>query len=441
MMKFNGIFKTFCRYVSLNICGMIGLSCYILADTYFVAKALGANGLAALNFAIPAYTAMSATGLMLGVGGATRAALLRARDEVKTAATIFPIVAVAGFFISLFFLGIGIFAAEPVSKLLGANGETLPLTVIYLRILMLYAPAFLLNQILLAFVRNDGNPRLSTIAMLTGSLANVILDYVFMFPLQMGMAGAAIATGISPVLGILILTLHFRRKERELRLVRCRFRLHEVWSSISLGISAWITEISSGIVLVIFNLIILRISGNIGVAAYGIVANIALVETSIYTGIGQGIQPLVSRAYGTGEVKNLRRLCRYALILSITIAAILYAVVWIWSDGVIALFNTEGNADLVPLAKDGLRLYFWGFFFAGINIILAAYLSASEHPADGFWISITRGGIAILPLVLLLSHLLGMNGVWLSFPLCEIITLGGLTLYFLRRSFRQLRAI
>lgn len=429
-MKRNQTFRTFCRYISCNVLGMIGLSCYILADTYFVARAMGSNGLAALNFAIPAYTALTAAGLLLGVGGATRATILRSRKCDTDASAVFPNILGAGLVLSLAFAAVGIFGAPTVSRLLGANGETLPLTIPYLRILMLYAPAFLTNQILLAFVRNDSNPQLAMISMLAGSFTNIILDYVFMFPLNMGMVGAAVATGFSPVVGLCVLSLHFFRKNRTLRFIRCSIRPKEIFRSIQLGISAWLTEISSGIVLTVFNLVILRISGNTGVAAYGIVANIALVETAIYNGIAQGLQPLVSRAHGAGEQHTLKQYRRDALILACIVAALLYAAVFAWSDPLIALFNTEGNAALIPYARDGLRLYFPGFFFGGINIIFAAYLSASERPTDGFWISMTRGCLAILPLVLLLSWYFGMAGVWLAFPCCEAVTLG-LTTFFL----------
>lgn len=431
-MKNSQTFRTFCRYISCNILGMLGLSCYILADTYFVANALGSNGLAALNFAIPAYTVINATGLMLGVGGATHFTILRSRKS-EEAHAIFSNILGAGLVISLVFVAIGLFSAPTISRWLGANGEALPLTIPYLRILMLYAPAFLTNQILLAFVRNDGNPQLAMASMLAGSLTNIILDYIFMFPLKMGIVGAAIATGFSPLAGLCVLSLHFLRKNRTIHFARCRIHLREIGHAIQLGISTWITEISSGVALTIFNLVILQISGNIGVAAYGIIANLALVETAIFTGIAQGLQPLISHAYGSRELLTLRRYRRDALILAMILSLLLYAAVFLWTDPLIALFNTEDNPELVPLARNGLRLYFWGFLFAGINIIMAACLSAMEQAQAGFWISLTRGCLAIVPLVLILSHFFVMNGVWITFPLCEILT-AGLTLFFFRKT-------
>ena len=270
-------------------------------------------------------------------------------------------------------------------------------------------------------------------AMLTGSFANVILDYVFMFPMKMGISGAAIATGFSPIFSLFVLSIHFFRKQHTLKLMRCRILFRQIGRSMTLGLSSWITEVASGAVLLVFNLIILRITGNLGVAAYGIIANIALVAVAIFTGIAQGIQPLVSRFYSTGEADSLKKVRNAANLLALFLAAAFYAVIFLFSDQVIAVFNSEHNTALIPLAREGLRLYFVGFFFAGINIVMTAYLSAVELPKQGMFLSLLRGAILLVPLVLILPQFLEMTGIWFSFPLCELLTAGMLTL-LLRRS-------
>ncbi len=161
--------------------------------------------------------------------------------------------------------------------------------------------------------------------------------------------------------------------------------------------------------------------GNTGVAAYGIVANLALVVIAVFTGIAQGIQPLASTGYGRDDKKMLGQVLdmpRDWLILAVSV----YIVVSLFSDPIIHIFNSEGNQALIPIARSGIRLYFTGFLFAGINILAAAFLSAVMQPKLAFIISVVRGGAAILPMVLVLSRIFGMNGVWLSFPLAEFIT-------------------
>ena len=423
-MKHSAVSRQFAQYVSCNVLGMIGLSCYILADTFFVSKAMGSLGLAALNFAIPLYSLINATGLMLGVGGATQYTLVRSKEGIRHANAIFTNLVLTALSIGLLIFLLGLFAAPTLATWLGANGNALSMTTSYLRILM---------QTTLAFVRNDGSPHIAMAAMLTGSFVNVILDYVFMFPMKMGISGAAIATGFSPIFSLFVLSIHFFRKQHTLKLVRCRILFRQIGRSITLGLSSWITEVASGAVLLVFNLIILRITGNLGVAAYGIIANIALVAVAIFTGIAQGIQPLVSRFYSTGEADSLKKVRNAANLLALFLAAAFYAVIFLFSDQVIAVFNSEHNTALIPLAREGLRLYFVGFFFAGINIVMTAYLSAVELPKQGMFLSLLRGAILLVPLVLILPQFLEMTGVWLSFPLCELLTAGMLAL-LLRRS-------
>lgn len=410
----------FCRYVSLNVLGMVGLSCYILADTFFISNALGSTGLAALNLAISIYSIIHATGLMLGIGGATRYTILKSQQKETEANLVFTQTVMAGIAAGCLFLAIGLALAEPLARLLGADQDTLPLTGIYLRTILCFSPAFILNNIFLAFVRNDNSPRLSMAAMLTGSFANIVLDYLFIFPLSMGMFGAAFATCLAPVISLGILSLHAIKKRNTFRLVWGNLRLRRLTAILSLGLSSFVTEVSSGIVLIVFNLVILGLTGNTGLAAYGIVANVALVATAVFTGIAQGIQPLASVGCGTNDQKLLTLLRNYTLALSLTFAAVIYGIVLLCSGSITAVFNSEGIPELAAIASDGFRLYFSGFFFAGINITMAAFLSASDRPGAAFSVSITRGCAAILPLILILPRLWGMNGVWLSFPAAEL---------------------
>ena len=158
----------------------------------------------------------------------------------------------------------------------------------------------------------------------------------------------------------------------------------------SLGLSAFITEVSSAIVLITFNLVILSLKGNIGVAAYGIIANIALVGIAIFTGIAQEHSPLISKAYGLKNYKVSRKVLKYALLTSFIIASIMYFAMYFNVDGIIGVFNSQHNMEIVEIAKIGFRIYFMGFIFAGINIVMAMYLSATERAKAAFVISVAR---------------------------------------------------
>ena len=428
--------RDFLKYVSLNVIGMIGISCDILADTFFVAKALGATGLAALNFSISFFSVMQGCGLMIGIGGATDFSLRRQEADGKNGDISFVHTVMLGSIAAALFLLIGIFLAEPLGRVLGADATTLPYTKVYLQTILCFAPAFLLNNILLAFVRNDNGPRLSMTAMLVSSFSNIILDYIFMFPLSMGIFGAAFATGLSPVISIAILLLHFKGRNQGFHLMRCKLEIRRLGRIMALGFSSLIGELASAISLLTFNLIILGISGNIGVAAYGIIANIALVATAVFTGTAQGLQPLASRCYGQGEREGVGRLSGYAVKTAVFFAVAIYAVICIFAPAIASIFNSEGNRRLSELAVEGMRIYFAGYFFAGISIVATALLSATAHVNKAMAIALCRSCVILVPCVFLLSRLFKMTGVWLSFVVAEGLVFV-LTVVFLVRFRRR----
>ena len=419
-MQNQSIRREFFRYTSQNIMGMIGLSCYILADTYFISQGLGAEGLTALNLAIPFYNFIQGIGLMLGMGGATRFSILRGQDLEEEAMRVFTQSLMLALAAGVLFVIPGVFFSSQLSTLLGGSGTVHGMTATYLRVLLSFAPAFLLNNVLLCFVRNDAAPRLAMTAMLGGSFSNILLDYLFIFPLNMGMFGAVLATGLAPVISMMILAPHFRSSA--LRLKREGLRLRGTGRLAVLGCPSLISELSSGLVLILFNLIILDLAGNLGVAGYGVVANIYLVVLALFTGLGQGIQPLVSAAWGRKETRCVHTVYRYALVVAAVLAVGVYILAVALDAPIVAAFNREKDPLLQEIAVQGLHLYFLAFFFAGFNVVTAVYFSSMDRPRAGFAVSILRGFVLIVPLAMLMSRIWGMDGVWLSAPVTEAIT-------------------
>ena len=416
------LFKKFARYAGLNILGMIGLSLYILADTYFISAKMGKNGLAALNLLIPVYSLINACGLMLGTGGATKYNVFCSQNSDKKD-SLFTHTILTGFCLGCLFSAIGILFCSPIAKALGADDEIFGMAVEYLRTIAAMSPFFICNGILNAYVRNDGSPNLAMTAMLIGSGANIVLDYIFMYPLGMGMFGAALATGCAPILGILTLCIHFFQKNNTFR-----FRLggpffKNVGISLKLGIPSFITEISSGIVLLIFNFIILKLSGNVGVAAYGVVANISIVCIAIFTGLAQGTQPLVSEQYAQQNERSVKYLHRLALSSAALLGCAFFLVSLLFAPQLAAIFNSEHDATLADFAIRGMKLYAIGYLTAGINIVSSLYFTARERAMPAFTIALSRGLFAIVAFSLLFAALWQMTGVWLAFPAAETFTL------------------
>ena len=417
----NTVLKDFVKYVSSNIMGMIGLSCYILADTFFIARGIGADGLTALNLALPVYSVINGAGLMISMGGATRYSISRGNGDKQAFRDIFSHALYFTIILSILIVILGITSTKSLALLLGADRNTLDMTSSYLRILMLFTPFFMCNNLLTCFVRNDGAPELAMTGMLIGTLGNIILDYLFIFPLHLGMKGAAMATTAAPCMGILILSTHFWRRKNQFHFHIVRPSLRRLFDICALGASSLIAELSSGVVIIVFNLILLKISGNLGVAAYGIIVNIALVLISIYTGIAQGIQPIISRNYGSREYDSIKKALRYALLLSAALSVLSYAIMFLYATPITALFNKDENPILAAMAEQGIQMYFTALPFVGTNIIAAAYLSCINRPGQAFLLSGLRGFLLIIPVAFLLSFLFGMTGVWLAQPITELL--------------------
>lgn len=413
--------KTFTKYVSQNIFGMIGMSLYILADTFFISIAEGANGITALNLVLPLYSFIFAIGAMMGVGSAIRFKIARAKEE-KSADLYFSNAVICAFLFGAVFMFVGgVFPGQLVS-LLGGNGTIVAVGTTYTRIFMLFAPFFMWNSICNAFVRNDGAPTIAMAATLFSSLFNIVMDYVLMFPLGMGMAGAALATAVSPIVGIMICMIHFFSKQNTIRFIWKFPSLKRMIQSCQLGVSAFVGEFASGVTTMVFNGLILGLAGNVGVAAYGVIANTALVAISVFNGLSQGSQPLLSEYYGKGEHTAVRKVLKLGIITGIVLAVIMILAANVGAEGIVAVFNSGHDEQMASYAVEGIHLYFIGFLFAGYNIVGTGYLSAVGSASWAFFASISRGVVAIILCVVILSMLFGMVGVWLAFPAAEFIT-------------------
>lgn len=413
--------QEFGKYVSQSVLSQLGVSCYILADTYFISKGVGADGLTALNLAIPVFSVMNGCGFMLGIGSGTKYGIMKGTGNEKRGDVLFASSLCVVTVLAVIFMLIGLLAADPITVLVGANAEVYDMTRTYLQVILLFSPMFMINNLLGAMIRNDGNTSLAMTAMLSGCLFNIVFDYIFVFPMGLGLFGAVLATAVAPIISILILLQHFVKKKNQFRLIRVRPDVRLVASAAGLGVPSLVTEVSSGLVIAVFNLLILGLAGNVGVAAYGVVANISIVVIAIYNGIAQGVQPLLSREYGRSQEKNVHRFLSWAMMLTVILAMVIYVGIY-WNADVIAMiFNSGRDMDLQRIAVEGLKIYFTACPFVGANILLAIYFAATDQAAPAQMISLLRGLIVIIPLAFIMANVAGLTGVWMTFPLTELV--------------------
>lgn len=406
--------KQYITYIFTNTIGMICISLYILADTFFIAKGVGPIGLAALGIVVPFWSLFAAISYMIAIGGSTRYAILSGMGLTKKANRVYSTTVHLGLIISLILVLVSIFGTHYVITLLGVNDDTYTNTYIYFKVLVFLSPILIFNNILVAFTRNDKKPKLAMVCMVMGNLINVVLDYIFVIKYNMGMFGASLATGISPIFIIILIIF----SKRDYRFYINELNFYEAKKIISLGFAAFVMEVSQGIVILIFNLLLLKNVGTNAVAAYSIIINYAYVIMSVFNGISQGMQAIISRYLHLKE-----KFLRYTLIISGLAGVLIYSIMYKNAYKLVLIFNEEKNIQMQNVATNGIKIYFFCVFFASINIVLIMYYTAISKSKEANILSMSRGLILIIPLVYILSYFFGVNGIWISVPLAEILTI------------------
>lgn len=438
MKKDTALLKEFTKYVSANIIAMIGLSCYILADTFFISLKMGQTGLAALNLSSPSFNIVFSIGMMFAVGGGTKFAIHKGAKNDADANKVFTHTVLIVALFAVVFVLLGIFASLPIAKFLGAEGDTLDYSKTYVQIILCFAPFFMYSNVFQNFVRNDGAPRLAMIASLAGNLFNIVFDYVLVFPCNLDMLGAALATGFSPIVSILILSLHVIRKKNSFHIAKTKQSLRTYGGICSLGFAPFINEVAFAIVLLVSNGLFKRLGGDTAIAAYTIIINVFYVVNSIFNGVANGTQPMISFSYGENDLLKIRKILRYALVTVASIAVIVYITIFFGADGIAHIFNTQGVEALQSAATKGMRLFFISSLFSGFNLLFSYYFSASNKGGYAQLITLLRGLVTVIPIAYLFSHLWQMTGLWLATPAAELLTLAvTLCIFFITRAKKE----
>lgn len=410
------------RFVYQNVLAMVGLSAYVLADTFFISVAGGTNGITALNLCLPAYNIMNAIAAMIGIGHATLYSIYRAEEREGYDKLFFNAIAFE-LICSVFFVLIGIFGSEAILRLEGADKAIIEIGKPYLTVAFCFGPMFMTHYACTSFVRNDGDSEIAMASTLFSSLFNIIFDYILVFPCGLGVFGAALATGLSPIVGISICCIHFfGKRNSHIRFIPGKLDFKTLFRGCKLGTAAFVAEISGGITIIAFNYSIMAIAGNVGVAAYGVIANIAIVASAIFNGVSTGLQPLASEAYGRGDSTRKKLLLEQSIMIGLTLAVIQIVLVFIFAPVLVSIFNSAGSRELARMSEPGLRIYFIGFIFAALNMIRASYFSATGRARESSLIAILRGLILIVLFALILPRFAGMLGVWLAFGAAELTT-------------------
>lgn len=408
----------FLSYILPGIGGMLGVSLYVLGDTMLVGRGLGAPGLTALNIAIPMINVLNAFGLMFGIGGATLISKALGEGKPGEADRLFTkalaLCVGAGFVITL----LSLFFLDELCLFLGASPASFPMVKDYLGTYLSFAFPFILFSGATVLVRNDRGSRLVMVAMLAGSVFNVLFDYIFIFPLGMGMRGSALATGLAPCLGLAILSFHYLMRNNHLNLSAGCLSLRDFFRVVSAGLAGFVLELSSGIIIFAFNAVILGLDGDRGVSGYSIVANLSLLIVAVFQGISYGVQPLISFHEGAGDQPMLRKVFRLGMWTALGLGLFFFALGQLFPRALASLFIT-GDEAILRYTVPAIRLYFIAFLFMGPCIVWTMKYQARNQVLISLALSLLRGLALLLICLYALSALFGMKGVWLALAVTE----------------------
>ena len=306
-------------------------------------------------------------------------------------------------------------------SLLGGTPAIYDYVYSYMKWVLRFLPVLLLANFMSCFVRNDNNPRLSMAAVIGGGILNVFLDWLFVFPLKMGMGGAALASMLGMLLSLLIASSHFLRKSCRLKFIKPKSFIADFKNILMTGISSFINEFSNGLIVCLFNLQILRYSNEITLSVYGVISNCSILFCSMFTGIGQAVQPLISISYGAGKPERIKKFKRYGIITALIMGAVFTLIGVVSPIGVMKVFTTVSE-ETAAIGNTALRMYFIAFIFMGINIISSYYMQAVIRNTEAFIISFLRSILFSCTLVFIMPKLFGISGIWTVMPVSEALT-------------------
>lgn len=401
---------------------MVFMSLYTIVDGIFISRLVGSDALSATNITYPVVSLLIAIGVMLATGGSAVIARKLGMGQAEDARKDFSFLIFTALVTGFLFLIAGNLFIEPIVKVLGATDRLLPYCIDYLQILLYMAPACILQLLFQTFFVAAGRPGIGLWIGIAGGIANMILDYVFMGPLNMGISGAALATGIGQLIPSVIGLAYFLLVRDSLYLVKphCQWNvLKEVCLN---GSSEMVTNLSTAVVTFLFNIMMLKFLGEPGVAAITIVLYGQFLFNALYMGFSMGVAPVISYNYGRRNDKLLRRVFKICISF-ISISSVVITVLALISSPYIVKIFTPGDMETYEIAKSGFFLFSFNYFFAGLNIFASSMFTAFSDGKISALISFVRTFVFIVANILILPYLIGVNGIWLAIPAAELLTI------------------
>lgn len=412
----------FARYAVPQLVGLLFNSVYVIVDGVFIGNRLGRDAMAAAAVSVPLVELLIAVSTAIASGSGVMISGLLGRGEKERARRIFMTAIKLALAMSLLFAVFGNIFIHPLAQALGSTTQIHAEAVQYLWFIVTFSPFQVMSFLLGGLARNDGCPRQAMIALMAGSLSNVFLDWLFMYPMNMGISGAALATAIGPIFSVMILLPHFLLKKGDLYFIHAALRISDIRHILTMGFPSFIMEFTIGIITFVYNTAIgVYGFGEIGLAAYLVIGYLMLIILTLFLGMAEGLQPVFSFLSGTGRQEKCDELRRFSTAVFLLVGIAGYALIVFFSRQFYTLFSPE-DSELVSFAAARSRVYFCGFFLAGFNILMISCWQSTGNVRKAIFISLSRSIIWPPALILMLPHIFGDDAVWICHSASECLT-------------------
>ena len=431
--------KLLLQYSIPAIIGMVVNALYNIVDRMFIGNIpnIGSLAITGVGITMPIMTIILAFGMLIGIGATANISLNLGKGNRPTAEKLLGNAFTLSIIVGLAIAIVGTICANPILNLFGASENTLFYAKEYLNIILLGCTFNILSFSLNSTVRADGNPKMSSFTMVIGCGTNIILDYVFIFILNLGVKGAALATIISQAITFFIILYYYTAGNSNLKLKVENFKLkkHLVTMTFAIGIAPFATQIANSLVQVIANNALKTYGSYLAIGAMTVISSLNIIFMMPIFGINQGCQPIIGFNYGAKKYERAKEAFKYATIAACVICIIGFISIQCFPTQIISLFNND--PELTTLAIKGIRIYLLMMPVVGINIVATSYYQSIGKAKISMFVSLLRQVILLIPFTIILPKFIGLDGVWAAGACADSLSVI-ITLVLLKKEFKQL---
>ncbi|QQK08138.1 MATE family efflux transporter [Miniphocaeibacter halophilus] len=434
------ITKLLLKFSIPAIIGMIVNALYNVVDKIFLGQ-VNSLAIGGVHLTYPLSLAIMAFAMLVGMGGNSLSSIRLGQGRKDQAEKILGNSFTMLVGLSFIIFAIIFFFLEPILKILGSKEVLLPYAMDYMKIIAIGIPFQMIGFGLNYFIRGEGSPTIAMGTMLIGAITNIILDYVFVILLGLGVKGAALATIIGQFFSFVWVLMFFFGSKSSIRITKenIKLKLHTVGEILSLGLSPFGMQIASSLVITIFNIQLAKFGNENAITAMGIVQSISTIAFMPIFGLNQGSQPILGYNYGAEKYERVKRTLIYAIIIATIYISICYCVIMLAPELLINLFivNASNINTIMPITVEALKVTSFVFPILGFQILSSNYFQATGKPIIGVILSLSRQLIVLLPVLLILPKFFGLLGVWLAYPVSDLIAFI-LSVIFLTKDIKNL---